>query len=123
MPTIVMNFRSTGEPGSHERHFGYDCVVQEGGSLATTVPQGLADSEILAGRARLADEQPEPIAPADAPLPSAPLADALDAMSVKDLRAYAKERGITIGAAATTKDAIQAVIRAVAGESSPPASA
>ena len=133
MPTIVMNFRSTGEPGSHERHFGYDCVVQEGGLLATVVPQGLADSEIRGGRARLADVQPEAKASPEEPSPSStpvpetpPLADSpasLDTMSLKDLRAYAKEHGIAIGAKATTKDAVLAVIRAAVGESLPPASA
>lgn len=128
MPTIVMNFRSTGEPGSHERHFGYDCVVQEGGLLATVVPQGLADSEIRGGRARLADVQPgiEPSPPSTPSPETPPPADSpasLDTMSLKDLRAYAKEHGIAIGAKATTKDAVLAVIRAAVGESLPPASA
>lgn len=56
------------------------------------------------------------------PLPGDPPAS-LDTMGVKELRAYAKEHGIAIGAKATTKDAILAVISAAVGESSPPASA
>jgi hypothetical protein len=125
MPTIVMNFKSTGNPGDHERHFGYDCVVLEDRSLVTVVPQGLADSEIRGGRARLAEMQPEPdTSPPAAPGPeTSTSADPLDGMSLKELRAYAGKHDITIGAKATKKDEILAVIRAAVGESMPPASA
>lgn len=66
----------------------------------------------------------EDTSPPAAPGPeTSPPADSLDAMSVKELRAYAGEHDITIGAKATKKDEILAVIRAAAGESMPPASA
>lgn len=41
---------------------------------------------------------------------------ALADMTLLQMRAYAKERGITIGAEATTKDAILAVIQAAEAE-------
>lgn len=66
----------------------------------------------------------EETSPPAAPGPgTSPPADSLDAMSVKELRAYAKQEGIAIGAKATSKDAILAVIQAAVGESMPPASA
>lgn len=41
---------------------------------------------------------------------------ALTDMTLAQMRAYAKERGITIGADATTKDAVLAVIQAAEAE-------
>lgn len=97
---VTMNGRKSIEaPGTVVSHFGHAFVVQEDHTLVADIDDEMAEMEIAAGRMAKVEGTE------DAPKP-------LTDMKLDELRAYAKEHGITIGADNTTKDAILAVIQA-----------
>lgn len=96
---VTMNGRkSNADAGSIENHFGHAFVVQKDKTLVADIEDEMAEHEIASGR--MAKAEVAEIVP-----------KALTDMKLDELRAYAKENGITIGADNTTKDAILAVIQ------------
>ena len=59
MPKVTINtFKSHGEPGSVEMHYGYTCVVGEKGELVADVSDDLLQGELDAKRVTLVEEKP-----------------------------------------------------------------
>lgn len=99
MKVTLNGRRSIEAAGTVVSHFGHAFVVQEDQTLVAEVDDEMAEVEVASGRmAKVEDAESSPKALAD--------------MRLDELRAYAKEHSITIGADATTKDAILAVIQA-----------
>lgn len=98
MKVTISGRKSNAEAGSIENHFGHPFVVQEDQTLVADIDSEMAELEVAAGRmAKVEDAEAVP--------------KALTDMKLDELRAYAKEHGITIGADNTTKDAILTVIQ------------
>ncbi|MFU2207221.1 hypothetical protein [Solidesulfovibrio sp. C21] len=97
---VTMNGRkSNADVGTTVSHFGHTFVVQEDKTLVAEIDEKMAEIEVASGRLSKVEG-------------AEPTSKVLTDMKLDELRAYAKERGITIGADNTTKDAILAVIQA-----------
>lgn len=85
MPKVTINtFKSHGEPGSTEMHFGYVCTVGPEGELVADVPEDLIQIELDANRVTLLEEAPKK-------------PKSIDDMKAGELIAYAAENKLDIG--------------------------
>lgn len=94
-----------GQPGETVSRYGYPGVVEEDGRVILDVPEEFAEMEKAAGRLVAVNDPDETGGPPPPP-PGPPGAEALDHLTVAQMRDWAKRNGVTLPREVNTREEI-----------------